>query len=59
MELLKELSIKTNRIYTDYALYTLPVRMPKSSKALKQLFGIQTDGGMISARKYFNDLEVY
>ena len=45
MNLLKELSIKTNRVYSECALYTLPVRMPKASKTLKELLGIEPKAG--------------
>ena len=44
IDLLKEFSIRTNRIYTDCSLYTLPVRVPQPSRNLKTLFGIQTEG---------------
>jgi hypothetical protein len=40
VDLLKDLSIKCNRMYTEFALYTLPVRKAKISPELLAQLGL-------------------
>lgn len=43
VDLLKDISIKSNRMYTDFALFTLPVRRPKISSRLLSIVGAADD----------------
>ena len=46
VDLLKDISIKCNRMYTDFALFTLPVRKPKISPELLTRLGLSRNDEM-------------
>jgi hypothetical protein len=46
VDILKDISIKCNRMYTDFVLFTLPVKKPKISPELLRRLGLSGNEDM-------------